>query len=62
MKQRLTMFFACLFLSIGMALAQSRLTGTVTSARYGHLGRGWTARSRCHGKGRRHECGSRDQC
>ena len=31
MKQRLTMFFACLFLSIGMALAQSRLTGTVTS-------------------------------
>ena len=35
MKQRLTMFFACLFLSIGMALAQSRLTGTVTSAEDG---------------------------
>ena len=31
MKQRLTMFFACLFLGIGMALAQSRLTGVVTS-------------------------------
>ena len=29
------MFFACLFLSIGMALAQSRLTGTVTSAEDG---------------------------
>ena len=35
MKQRLTMFFACLFLGIGMALAQSRLTGTVTSAEDG---------------------------
>ena len=35
MKQRLTMFFACLFLSIGMALAQSRLTGTITSAEDG---------------------------
>ena len=35
MKQRLTMFFACLFLSIGIALAQSRLTGTVTSAEDG---------------------------
>ena len=29
------MFFACLFLSIGMALAQSRLTGVVTSAEDG---------------------------
>ena len=29
------MFFACLFLSIGMVLAQSRLTGTVTSAEDG---------------------------
>jgi len=35
MKQRLTMFFACLFLGIGMALAQSRLTGVVTSAEDG---------------------------
>ena len=35
MKQRLTMFFACLFLSIGMALAQSRLTGTVISVEDG---------------------------
>ena len=35
MKQRLTMFFACLFLSIGMVLAQSRLTGVVTSAEDG---------------------------
>ena len=29
------MFFACLFLGIGMALAQSRLTGVVTSAEDG---------------------------
>ena len=35
MKRRLTMILACLFLSIGMALAQSRLTGFVTSAEDG---------------------------
>ena len=35
MKRRLTMILACLFLSIGMALAQSRLTGLVTSAEDG---------------------------
>ena len=35
MKRRLTMILACLFLSIGMALAQSRLTGVVTSAEDG---------------------------
>ena len=32
MKQRLTMFLACLFLSVGMALAQTKVTGTVVSA------------------------------
>ena len=32
MKKRLTMFLACLFLSLGMALAQTRVTGTVVSA------------------------------
>lgn len=30
MKERLTMILACLFLSIGMALAQTRVTGVVT--------------------------------
>ena len=29
-------FVACLFLSIGMALAQSRVSGKVTSAEDGH--------------------------
>ena len=32
MEKRLTMFLACLFLSLGMALAQTRVTGTVISA------------------------------
>ncbi len=32
MKKRLTMFLACLFLSLGMALAQTKVTGTVISA------------------------------
>ena len=32
MEKRLTMFLACLFLSVGMALAQTRVTGTVISA------------------------------
>lgn len=32
MKKRLTMFFACLFLSIGVALAQTKVNGTVISA------------------------------
>ncbi len=32
MEKRLTMFFACLFLSIGMALAQTKVTGTVVSS------------------------------
>ena len=32
MEKRLTMFLACLFLSIGMALAQTKVTGTVVSA------------------------------
>lgn len=31
MKKRLTMFLACLFLSLGMALAQTKVTGTVIS-------------------------------
>ena len=30
MEKRLTMFFACLFLSVGMALAQTKVTGTVS--------------------------------
>ncbi|MBQ4387858.1 MAG: SusC/RagA family TonB-linked outer membrane protein [Prevotella sp.] len=32
MEKRLTMFMACLFLSLGMALAQTKVTGTVISA------------------------------
>ena len=32
MEKRLTMFLACLFLSLGMALAQTKVTGTVVSA------------------------------
>ena len=32
MEKRLTMFLACMFLSLGMALAQTRVTGTVISA------------------------------
>ena len=32
MEKRLTMFLACLFLSLGMALAQTKVTGTVISA------------------------------
>ncbi len=31
MKRRLTMFMACLFLSLGMAMAQTKVTGTVVS-------------------------------
>lgn len=31
MEKRLTMILACLFLTLGMAMAQSRLSGTVTS-------------------------------
>ena len=31
MEKRLTMFLACLFLSVGMALAQTKVTGTVLS-------------------------------
>ena len=32
MEKRLTMFLACLFLSMGMAIAQTKVTGTVISA------------------------------
>ena len=32
MEKRLTMFFACLFLSLGMAMAQTKVNGTVVSA------------------------------
>lgn len=32
MEKRLTMLFACLFLSIGMAVAQTRVSGSVLSA------------------------------
>ena len=32
MEKRLTMILACLFLSLGMALAQIRVSGTVTSS------------------------------
>ena len=32
MEKRLTMFMACLFLSLGMALAQTKVTGTVVSS------------------------------
>lgn len=35
MKRRLTMILACLFLSVGMALAQTRVTGVITSAEDG---------------------------
>lgn len=35
MKERLTMILACLFLSIGTALAQTRVTGVVTSSEDG---------------------------
>ena len=37
-------FVACLFLSIGMALAQSRVSGKVTSAEDGHpvVGNRWS--------------------
>ena len=31
MKKRLTMFFACLFLCVGSALAQTKVAGTVLS-------------------------------
>lgn len=31
MEKRLTMILACLFLSIGMAFAQTKVTGTVLS-------------------------------
>ena len=32
MEKRLTVFLACLFLSLGMAMAQTKVTGTVISA------------------------------
>ena len=32
MEKRLTMFLACMFLSLGMAMAQTKVTGTVISA------------------------------
>ena len=35
MEKRLTMFLACLFLSLGMALAQTQFSGTVVSAEDG---------------------------
>ena len=35
MEKRLTMFLACLFLSVGMALAQTRVSGSVVSAEDG---------------------------
>ncbi|WP_295366444.1 hypothetical protein [uncultured Prevotella sp.] len=35
MEKRIMTFVACLFLSIGMALAQSRVSGKVTSAEDG---------------------------
>ncbi len=35
MKKRLTMILACLFLAVGMVLAQTRVTGRVTSAEDG---------------------------
>jgi len=35
MEKRLSMFFACLFLSLGMALAQTKVSGTVVSAEDG---------------------------
>ena len=31
MKERLTMLLACLFLMVGMAVAQTKVSGTVTS-------------------------------
>ena len=31
MKKRLTLFLACLFLSMGLALAQTKVSGTVVS-------------------------------
>ena len=35
MEKRLTTFIACLFLSLGMALAQTQVSGKVTSAEDG---------------------------
>lgn len=35
MEKKLSMFLACLFLSLGMALAQTQVSGTVTSAENG---------------------------
>ena len=32
MEKRLTMFLACLFLSLGMAMAQTQISGTVVSS------------------------------
>ena len=32
MKKRLTMFLACMFLSLGMAMAQTHVTGIVISS------------------------------
>ena len=34
MEKRLTLFLACLFLSIGMAMAQTQINGTVISGNY----------------------------
>ena len=44
MEKRLMTFIACLFLSLGMALAQTQVSGTVVSAEdgepiIGHLSR-----------------------
>ncbi|MCI1731756.1 MAG: carboxypeptidase-like regulatory domain-containing protein [Prevotella sp.] len=35
MEKRLTMFLACLFLSLGMAMAQTQVSGVVTSSEDG---------------------------
>ena len=35
MEKRLTMFLACLFLSLGMAMAQTQISGTVVSSEDG---------------------------
>ena len=47
MEKRLTMFMACLFLSLGMAFAQTKVTGTVgTESRYGN-GCRWSLHNQC---------------
>ncbi|MGG6549745.1 UNVERIFIED_CONTAM: carboxypeptidase-like regulatory domain-containing protein, partial [Prevotella sp. 15_C9] len=35
MEKRLTMFLACLFLSLGLAMAQTQISGTVVSSEDG---------------------------